>query len=135
LIALWPLKAFGPGGFVEDVAESYLAAAGRAVEPVFAWAGLPWEITAPLVAGWIFKEVVLGLLEATGGLEAFSALSLSSTMAFLIFVAFYSACVATLASLYRAVGLRLTALSVGVNLSLAFVFSYVVYNILAAFGL
>ena len=135
LIALWPLKAFGPGGFVEDVAESYLAAAGRAVEPVFAWAGLPWEITAPLVAGWIFKEVVLGLLEATGGLEAFSALSLSSTMAFLIFVAFYSACVATLASLYRAVGLRLTALSVGVNLSLAFVFSYIVYNILAAFGL
>ncbi|MEM1598966.1 MAG: ferrous iron transporter B [Pyrobaculum sp.] len=127
LLLLWPLTAFGPGGYVEDVSQSYMAQAGRALEPLFSPMGLPWEVVAPLAAGWVFKEVVLGLLEAMGGLAALSRLPLPSVMAFLVFTAFYSACVATLATLKKTLGLRLLALSVAVNLALAYVASYATY--------
>lgn len=127
LLLLWPLTAFGPGGYVEDISQSYLAQAGRALEPLFSPMGLPWEVVAPLAAGWVFKEVVLGLLEAMGGLEALSQLPLPSVMAFLVFAAFYSACVAALATLKKTLGLRLLALSVVVNLALAYVASYATY--------
>ncbi len=131
IIALWPLSAYGPGGYVEDISQSYLAAIGNALEPLFEPMGLPWQVVMPLVGGWIFKEVVLGLLEATGGLQIISTLPLSSIMAFLVFTAFYSACIATLSVLYRTVGLKLTALSVVVNLALAYIAAFAVYAALS----
>ncbi|MGC9106006.1 MAG: FeoB small GTPase domain-containing protein [Thermoprotei archaeon] len=129
VIALWPLQAFGPEGLVEDVSQSYLGIAGRAIQPVFEPIGLPWQVVVPLIGGWIFKEVVLGLLEATGGMHVVADLPVPSIMAFLVFTAFYSACVATLSALYKVVGWRLTALSVAVNLALAYVASLATYAV------
>ncbi|WP_258870520.1 ferrous iron transporter B [Pyrobaculum aerophilum] len=131
IIALWPLRAYGPGGYVEDISQSYLAAIGNAFEPLFKPMGLPWQVVMPLIGGWVFKEVVLGLLEATGGLQIISTLPLSSIMAFLVFTAFYSACIATLSVLYRTVGLKLTALSVVVNLAMAYIAALAVYAALS----
>jgi len=133
MLILWPLQAFGPGGVVDNMSESYLATAGKALEPLFAPLGLTWEVVVPLIGGWIFKEVVLGLLEATGGLELFASLPPPSVFAFLVFTAMYSACIATLSSIYRTVGLRLTLLSVVVNLLLAYVAAYFTYLVFSLF--
>ena len=133
MLILWPLQAFGPGGVADDMSESYLATAGKALEPLFAPLGLPWEVVVPLVGGWIFKEVVLGLLEATGGLQLLASLPPPSVFAFLVFTAMYSACIATLSSIYRTVGLRLTLLSVVVNLLLAYVVAYFTYLVFSLF--
>jgi ferrous iron transport protein B len=133
MLILWPLQAFGPGGVADNMSESYLATAGKALEPLFAPLGLPWEVVVPLVGGWIFKEVVLGLLEATGGLQLFASLPPPSVFAFLVFTAIYSACIATLSSIYRTVGLRLTLLSVVVNLLLAYVVAYFTYFVFSLF--
>jgi len=127
MLALWPLQAFGPHGVAEDVSHSYLALAGQAMQPLFEPLGMPWELVMPLIGGWIFKEVVLGLLEATGGLQLLPSLPLPAVFAYLVFTAMYSACIATLSSIYKTVGLRLTLLSVAANLLLAYVAAYLTY--------
>lgn len=127
MLALWPLQAFGPSGVAEDVSNSYLALAGQAMQPLFGPLGMPWELVMPLIGGWIFKEIVLGLLEATGGLQLLPSVPLPTVFAYLVFMAMYSACIATLSSIYRAVGLRLTLLSVATNLLLAYVAAYLTY--------
>lgn len=127
MLALWPLQAFGPHGVAEDASHSYLALAGQAIQPLFEPLGMPWELVMPLIGGWIFKEVVLGLLEATGGLQLLPSLPLPAVFAYLVFTAMYSACIATLSSIYKTVGLRLTLLSVAANLLLAYVAAYVTY--------
>jgi ferrous iron transport protein B len=133
MLILWPLQAFGPGGVADNMSKSYLATASKALEPLFTPLGLPWEVVVPLVGGWIFKEVVLGLLEATGGLQLLASLPPPSVFAFLVFTAMYSACIATLSSIYRTVGLRLTLLSVVVNLLLAYVVAYFTYLVFSLF--
>lgn len=127
MLALWPLQAFGPHGLAEDASHSYLALAGQAVQPLFGPLGMPWELVMPLIGGWIFKEVVLGLLEATGGLQLLPSLPLPAVFAYLVFTAMYSACIATLSSIYKTVGLRLTLLSIAANLLLAYVAAYLTY--------
>ena len=127
MLALWPLQAFGPHGVAEDVSHSYLALAGQAIQPLFEPLGMPWELVMPLIGGWIFKEVVLGLLEATRGLQLLPSLPLPAVFAYLVFTAMYSACIATLSSIYKTVGLRLTLLSVAANLILAYVAAYLTY--------
>lgn len=127
MLALWPLQAFGPHGVAEDASHSYLALAGQAMQPLFGPLGMPWELVMPLIGGWIFKEVVLGLLEATGGLQLLPSLPLPAVFAYLVFTAMYSACIATLSSIYKTVGLRLTLLSVAANLLLAYVAAYLTY--------
>ena len=127
MLAIWPLQAFGPHGVAEDVSHSYLALAGQAMQPIFGPLGMPWELVMPLIGGWIFKEVVLGLLEATGGLQLLPSLPLPAVFAYLVFTAMYSACIATLSSIYKTVGLRLTLLSVAANLLLAYVAAYLTY--------
>jgi len=127
MLALWPLQAFGPHGVAEDVSHSYLALAGQAMQPLFGPLSTPWELVMPLIGGWIFKEVVLGLLEATGGLQLLPSLPLPAVFAYLVFTAMYSACIATLSSIYKTVGLRLTLLSIAANLLLAYVAAYLTY--------
>jgi small GTP-binding protein domain len=135
MLLLWPLQVFGPGGVVEDVSDSYLGLAGRAIQPIFEPLGLPWEVVMPLIGGWIFKEVVLGLLEETGGLDLFSSLPAPSVLAYLVFVAMYSACIATLSLIYRTAGFKVTVLSVATNLVLAYVAAYLTYFVFLYFSL
>ncbi|MGC8772359.1 MAG: FeoB small GTPase domain-containing protein [Conexivisphaera sp.] len=132
-VFLWLPSVFGPGGITLDVENSWLAIAGRALEPAFATIGLPWQISVALMGGWIFKEVVIGILAAFGGLKLLGSLSVASALALMVFLAFYSSCIATLAALVRVVGLRLTLFSVAMQLTLAFVFSYATYWLASMF--
>jgi len=126
-LALWPLTAFGPGGFAVDMSHSWLAVFGQALAAAFEPMGIPWQITTSLVAGYIFKELVWAFMGALGAVDLLPALSLPSALALLVFLAFYSACIATTAMLIRQVGLRLTALSLVVQLLLGLAFAYATY--------
>ncbi|MFB6491189.1 MAG: hypothetical protein TU35_008155 [Thermoproteus sp. AZ2] len=71
------------------------------------------------------------LEETTGGFALFSALPMPAVFAFLVFMAMYSACIATLISMYRIVGLRPTALSAAVNLASAYAAAALTYAALS----
>ena len=120
VLVLWPLESLGPGGIVESISESYLAWAGRALEAFFAPMGWTWNIAASVIGGWVFKEVVLGLMEATGALETLTVLPISSTLALLVFMAFYSSCIATLTSVRRIAGLKLALAASALQFAIAY---------------
>lgn len=127
LILLWPLKAFGLGGFTGDVSQSLIAEAGKALEPAFSHMEWPWQVTASLLAGWIFKETILGVLDSTGALSILSNMSISSVVAYLVFVSFYSGCAATLLNLLRIVGVKTTLFSIATSLLMAYAFANLTY--------
>ncbi|MBP1448977.1 MAG: ferrous iron transporter B, partial [Thermoproteus sp.] len=107
--------------------QSWMAEAGKALGALLQPLGIPWQISASLIAGYIFKEVVFGFMGALGATALLPSLSLPSALALLVFMAFYSACVATTASLVRTVGWRLTAASLAIQFLLALAAAYAVY--------
>jgi len=130
-ILLWLPSILGPGGITYDVGNSWLAIAGKALEPAFAPIGIPWQISVSLMGGWIFKEVVMGIIAEFGGPALLESLSIASALALMVFLAFYSSCIATLTALTRRVGLPLTLLSMIVQLALAFLFSYITFILIS----
>lgn len=126
---LWPLTAFGPGGLAASPADSWMAIAGEHLGAVLAPLGIPWQISASLIAGYIFKEVVWGFMEALGATALLPSLSLPSVLALLVFLAVYSACIATTSSLIKLVGWRATLASLAIQLALGLAAAYVVYYI------
>ncbi|MGC9209157.1 MAG: FeoB small GTPase domain-containing protein [Nitrososphaeria archaeon] len=133
-VLLWLPTVFGPNGVTLNVENSWLAMAGKALEPAFAPMGLSWQISVALMGGWIFKEVVIGILATFGGLMLLKSLSIASALALMVFLAFYSSCIATLSALAKLVGLRLTALSAFIQLAMAFTFSYLTYLFVSLFS-
>jgi len=130
-IVLWLPTILGPGGITYDAGSSWLAIAGKALEPAFAPIGIPWQISVSLMGGWIFKEVVMGIIAEFGGTALLESLSVASALALMVFLAFYSSCIATLTALARRVGLPLTILSLIVQLGLAFLFSYITFGLVS----
>lgn len=112
-VVLWFILRFGTGGYVEDMSQSFGAAVGRFLAPILKPAGLGfWQIGVALIAGLAAKEVVassLGILfgitnlDSIAGLsamnESLAALGFGSLNAFsmMIFVLFYTPCVAAIA--------------------------------------
>lgn len=112
-VILWFVLNFGMTGYVVDMSESFGASIGRFLVPILKPAGLGfWQIGVALIAGLAAKEVVassLGILfgianiDSAVGLSAitqalgaigFGALNAYSLM---IFVLFYTPCVAAIA--------------------------------------
>jgi ferrous iron transport protein B len=112
-VILWFILSFGTTGYVEDMSQSFGAIIGHLSVPILEPAGLGfWQIGVSLVAGLAAKEVVvssmgilfgivnidsaLGLsaMHQTLGAMGFGGLNAYSMM---IFVLFYTPCVAALA--------------------------------------
>lgn len=112
-VVLWFILSFGTTGYVEDMSQSFGAIIGHLSVPTLEPAGFGfWQIGVSLVAGLAAKEVVvasmgilfgivnidsaLGLsaMHQTLGAMGFGALNAYSMM---IFVLFYTPCVAALA--------------------------------------
>jgi len=128
---LWLPTILGPGGITYDIKSSWLAIVGKALEHVFAPIGIPWQISVSLMGGWIFKEVIIGILAEFGGLTMLKSLSVASALALTVFIAFYSSCIATLTALARVVGWRYALLSLIIQLILAFLFFYITFYLIS----
>ena len=127
----------------EEIESSFIGKIGKAIEPVFRPLGFSWREGVALITGFVAKEIVvstLGVLYGAGGSEETQslkeALLAKSHMtpliayAFLVFVLIYTPCLATVATIKRETGsMKWTLFSVGYELSLAWIISFLIVNI------
>ena len=152
---VWLLQSVpvrGDAGFAQvPPSDSLYAATAQTVSPVFAPAGFgEWQTTGALMVGFVAKEAVVSSWAQTyataepasssepGGLanELRASFEHSSgghpipaVLAFLVFILAYTPCVATLAAQTREVGLRWTAVGLGVQLSVAWLLAVAVFQV------
>jgi len=97
-------------GHAPELANSYVASMGKAIEPAIRPLGLNWKIGAGLITSLVAREVIVGTLGTIYGIEDDSQslqqaihndLSLAGAVALLVFFAFAMQCTSTLAVVKR----------------------------------
>jgi ferrous iron transport protein B len=141
---MWVLSISGPSGLIGPEAltnqtlirSTWLSLIGDLISPVFKPLNIPWQLSASLMYGYVFKEVILSSMAVLYGTSEegvinvlHSALQLPSALALITFITFYSPCIATLVTETRIVGVRLTVINTIAQLLLALALSYIVYAI------
>ncbi len=132
------------------IEDSWIGRAGKAIYPAVRPLGFSWEMGVSLVTGFVAKEVVvstLGVLFQVGA-DAEGMSSLSAALAdpargvtplagftFMLFVLLYTPCIATVAAIRREIGTGWMWFSIGYQMILAWLASFVVYNVGAFLGL
>ena len=137
-VVIWFLGNSSWQGFV-PMEESWLAAIGRWIAPLFAPLGFDsWEAGVSLVVGFLAKELIistLGIVYGAGTEDKLGellphAFDPPAALAFLFFVLLYTPCVAALATIKRETGSwRWTLFSVGYSLTIAWTTAFVVYRV------
>jgi ferrous iron transport protein B len=152
--AVWLMQAIPlHGGSFGHVApgNSVFAAFARAIAPVFGPLGFgDWHTAGALVVGFVAKEAVItswaqtyAASDPTGGQSPLqlqhhisSAFTLSSggatvaaVFAFLVFLLAYTPCVATVAAQLREIGRRWTAFGMGLQIGVAWLLGFAVFQI------
>ena len=91
-----------------------------ALSPLTKLLGLPTAVGLTLIFGVLRKELsLLMLMQALGTTNVASAMSTAQIVIFTLFVTFYVPCLATLASMAREIGRKLTVAATGTLLALA----------------
>jgi ferrous iron transport protein B len=138
------------------VENSVFGVVSNALVPVFEPAGYgDWHTTGALITGFVAKEVVIAswaqnyASEASGSAFTLDQLQtklkedfgkssngypISASLAFLIFMATYTPCVATLAAQRREYGWRWTLFGVASQLLIAWLLSVIVFNVCKFIG-
>jgi ferrous iron transport protein B len=151
-IALWflasypnpPLGAVGPA-----IEYSYAGILGKALALVFAPIGFNWEISIALVPGLAAREVVVSSLatvyaiagQATNAEEALTPIlqqgwSLATALSLLVWFVFAPQCLSTIAVVKRETGgYKIPMIMLSYLFSLAYLASYITYQIAIYFGL
>jgi ferrous iron transport protein B len=103
-----------------------------ALSPLTALLGLPRAVGLTLIFGVLRKELsLLMLMQALGTNSVASVMSVAQILIFTLFVTFYLPCMATLASMFRELGWRLTAAAATALLLLAVGISLAARGVLA----
>ncbi len=109
-------------------------AINAALSPLTGLLGLPHATGLTLIFGVLRKELsLLMLVQALGTTHVLSVMSVAQLVIFTLFVTFYLPCLATLASMLRELGWRLTTAAAATLLVLAMVVSLAARGILAVF--
>lgn len=138
-VVIWLLSNAGPGGFDVSMDDSFLAIIGGVLSPILAPLGFgTWQAGASLITGILAKEVVVSAMniiyhvpnaDTLQGMlvTEFSALSAFS---FMVFVLLYVPCLATVATIRKETGsIKWTYFSVGYALAIAYLLSFVIYQV------
>lgn len=133
-VVMWFLSNFNINGMVQDVNESILANIGSILAPVFAPLGFGnWQSAVSLLSGLLAKETVLSSMQVIFGGDLsvtltshFTALSAYS---FLVFILLYTPCVSVIGVMKKEYGIKLTLFSVTYQLLLAWIVSFLVFNV------
>jgi len=103
-----------------------------ALSPLTALLGLPRVVGLTLIFGVLRKELsLLMLMQALGTTSVASVMSVAQILIFTLFVTFYLPCMATLASMFRELGWRLTTAAAAALLVLAVGISLAARGVLA----
>ena len=128
-VIIWALTYF-PTGNMADMEHSYLAMVGHWMEPVMRPLGFDWKMSVCLLTGLPAKEAIvstMGILYPSN--TALSAFTPVTAYAFMVFVLLYFPCVATISTLRKEIGAKWAWFSVVHSLVLAWVMSFVIYQI------
>ena len=107
---------------------------GLFLAPMFEPLGIQWAETVALFFGFIAKEILIGALAVIYGsanlaAEISNQITPLQGLSFMIFTLIYSPCVATVASIRsESRSWRITLLSIGMGLILAWITSFLVYQ-------
>ena len=145
-VAVWFLQSFGTDfRMVEDTADSILAMVGGFIAPVFAPMGFgAWQAAVALLTGLIAKEAVVSSMSlfygfsltdyTAAGAAMAATFSPAAALAFLVFCALYTPCVAAIATIRREMNsLSWTVLALVWQLGTAWLASFAVYQAAALF--
>ena len=143
-VVVWFLQNFGPNlRMVEDTADSILAMVGGWIAPVFAPMGFGvWQAAVALLTGLIAKEAVVSSMSlfygfsltdyAAAGTAMSATFSPAAALAFLVFCALYTPCVAAITTIRREMNSRSwTAMTLIWQLGVAWLVSFVAYQVAA----
>ncbi|MBZ5671548.1 MAG: ferrous iron transport protein B [Acidobacteriia bacterium] len=105
-----------------------------ALSPLTALLGLPRPVGLTLIFGVLRKELsLLMLMQALGTTHVLGVMTAAQILIFTLFVTFYLPCMATLASMLRELGWRLTLAASAALLALAIVISLAARAVLVLF--
>lgn len=128
-VVIWVLQYF-PSQDLAQIEDSWLAAVGRALEPVMRPLGFDWKLSVCLLTGLPAKEAVA----ATFAILYSDSLSLSAlppvnAYAFLVFVLLYFPCVATITTLRRETNWKWSTFTVINSLAVAWLMAFIVHAV------
>jgi ferrous iron transport protein B len=121
-LVIWGLSYFPSG----DVMTSYLSYAGKFLEPVGAWMGLPWPVLLAILTSVVAKEntiATLGILYGNVTQALPAIITMPAALALLSFQMLFVPCLGTIAAIReetRSTGWTLTSTLLMLGLSLGF---------------
>ncbi|MDP4143025.1 MAG: ferrous iron transport protein B [Bacillota bacterium] len=132
-VIIWFLSNFNFTGMT-DINNSLLSYIGKIVSPIFAPLGFgTWQNSVSLLTGIMAKEVVVATMGVIYGANLQSILPTAftplSAYAFLVFVLLYTPCISLVATMKKEYGGKMAAFSAAYQFILAWVVSFLVYNI------
>ncbi|MBW9155220.1 ferrous iron transport protein B [Clostridium tagluense] len=132
-VIVWFLSNFNTTGMV-GINSSFLAAIGKFINPIFIPLGFgSWQNSIALLTGLMAKEVVVGTMGVIYGSNLTHVLpnffTPLSAYSFLAFVLLYTPCVSVIATMKKEYGNRMAIFSVAYQLILAWVVSFIIFNV------
>lgn len=132
-VVIWALSNFNTSGMT-DINNSFLASIGNFIAPIFKPLGFGyWNIAVSLLTGLMAKEVIIGTLGVLFGGNLTAVLpqyfTPLSAFSFLVFVLLYTPCISTVIVMKKEYGNKLMLFSLVYQISLAWIVSFLVYNL------
>lgn len=137
-VLIWLLAYAGPDGVNVNMDDSYLAAFGGLIAPLFAPIGFgTWQAGASLFTGFLAKESIISTMNIIyyvpdeASLQGLMAVHYTPLAAysFMAFILLYIPCLATTATIYKETGSKKwTAFSIWYALVIAYILSLVIYQ-------
>ncbi|MBC8062473.1 MAG: ferrous iron transport protein B [Clostridiaceae bacterium] len=136
-VIIWVLSNFNFSGLT-NINSSFLSDIGRFISPIFKPMGFgTWENSVALLAGLAAKEVIIGTLGVIYGGNLVGILphtfSTLSAYSFLVFILLYTPCLSVIVTMKKEYGNKMAVFSVVYQLVLAWIMSFLVYNVGALF--
>ncbi len=133
VIAVWLLTNLPPGAATGS-SETWAVKIGQFIEPIFRPIGIEWQQIIALMFGFVAKEIVIGSLAIVYGGDPATQIAQLVTplqgISFMVFTLLYTPCVATISAIRaESRSWRITFFTIGLGLSLAWMSSFVVYQI------
>ena len=149
-IIVWLLGSFSFGfNYIPtDGGISMLESIGRFLSPIFVPLGFGnWGATSALIAGLVAKEIIVSSIAIFNGINASETsvnqqiqssimnpnssvfFTQSSVLSYLVFCLLYMPCIATMGVLNREIGIKWTFISILIEFILAYLISFIVYNV------
>lgn len=128
-VVIWALQYF-PTRDLSQIESSWLAAIGRALDPIMTPLGFDWKLSVCLLTGLPAKEAIAATFAIlfNGDLSQ-AGITPVTAYAFLVFVLLYFPCVATITTLRREINWKWSTFTVFNSLAVAWLMAFIVHTL------